>query len=332
MLEFEELNLNDINWTILDSFQDRTVCQTKEWLEFIQKTQNAKPVLLKLKKGNETVGFFTGGIVKKFGIKILGSPFRGWTTSYMGFNLSPNIRRGDALKALTSFAFKKLRCFHLEIMDRRLSEQDVTQSGFKFDTFQGYEIDLTQSKEELFSKMTSSCRRCIRKSKKNGVTFQEANDVSFADDYYAQLEDVFAKQKLVPTYSKQRVEDLIECMIDTGKILLLKALNVEGTCIATGIFPAMNDTAYFWGGASWRRFQILRPNEAIQWYAMLHWKERGIKRYDMGGGGHYKAKYGGQRIFVPWARKSRYQIIEQQRASAKILYKSLQKIVGLRKV
>src|SRR5436189_3057502 len=99
--------------------------------------------------------------------------------------------------------------------------------------------------------MTSACRRCIRKAKKVGVTIEEADDPEFADDYYAQLRDVFAKQSLVPTYGVDRVQALIAHLHPTGRLLLLRARGPDGASIATGIFPAMNGSMYFWGGASW---------------------------------------------------------------------------------
>ena len=79
---------------------------------------------------------------------------------------------------------------------------------------------------------------------------EEAQDLAFADDYYAQLKDVFAKQSLVPTYEVERVRELIKNLLPTGMLLLLRARDQEGNCIATGIFPAMNKTMYFRGGAS----------------------------------------------------------------------------------
>ena len=108
------------------------------------------------------------------------------------------------------------------------------------------------------------------------MTVEEASAAGFADEYYAQLQDVFAKQGLRPTYGVDRVRELIRCVHPTGRLLLVRALGPEGEPIASGIFPAMNRTAYFWGGASWRSHQILRPNEAIFWFAMRDWKARGM--------------------------------------------------------
>ena len=60
---------------------------------------------------------------------------------------------------------------------------------------QGFEVDLTLDEEKLFSRMSSACRRCIRKAEKEGVHVEEAHDVGFADDYFAQLK-MFSRGKV----------------------------------------------------------------------------------------------------------------------------------------
>ena len=329
MFTFKRLELASCNWeAILNTFPDRTIFQTPAWLSFVAKTQHAEPVLAALKDGTNTVGYFTGLIVRKFRCRILGSPFPGWTTSYMGFNLAPDIPRGLALEALARFAFTDLQCVHLEIMDRQMTVEDAKSSGFEYRSYAGYEIDLTQSEDKLFANMTSACRRAIRKCEKNKVQIEEANTSTFVDDYYAQLTDVFAKQSLAPTYSRERVQQLIDDLYPTGRLLLLQARDMEGRCIATGIFPALHRTMYFWGGASWRQYQHLRPNEAIQWYAMRYWKSRGIQVCDMVGGGEYKQKYGTYEITVPWFRKSKYGSLAHIRDVAQRLVRIRQRLQG----
>ena len=95
----------------------------------------------------------------------------------------------------------------------------------------------------------------------------------------------------------------------SGNILLLRARDPEGRCIATGIYPGFNQIAEFWGNASFRSHQSLRPNEACHWYAMRYWKKRGATIFDWGGEGTYKEKYGCTPHRVPWFTKSRYQIV-----------------------
>lgn len=322
----------DFNHTpSLTEFKDHNVFQTLEWLRFVSLTQNAEPILAVVYDGNNLVGRFTGLVIKKYGFRILGSPFPGWTTDYMGFNLHPSVSRIKALNALEEFAFRKLNCIHLEIRDRYLRTSDFEEAGYHFNNQKSFEIDLTQEEAILYSSMKPSCRYSIRKANKMGVCIEIASDLSFADDYYAQLEDVFAKQNLISTYPIERVRSLIEHLHPTGHLLLVRARDGQGKCIATGIFPALNDTMYFWGGASWRQYQFLQPNEPIQWFAMLYWKARGITKCDMGGGGEYKRKYGGYDISVPWGRKSKYSFLEPLRNAGKIAFALKQRVLGVNK-
>jgi hypothetical protein len=113
---------------------------------------------------------------------------------------------------------------------------------------------------------------------------------------------------------------------------LVRAKDSQGNCIATAIFPALNDSMYFWGGASWRLYQSLRPNEAIQWFAMRYWKTKGIPKYEMGGGGEYKRKYGGYEIHVPWGRKSKYPGFETMRNLGKLTFALKQRALGIRRI
>jgi CelD/BcsL family acetyltransferase involved in cellulose biosynthesis len=327
-MRLERLEPKRVDWQELDGFPDRNVFQTREWLAFAAKTQRADPVLAAVRQDGETVGFFTGLVVRRYAVRILGAPFRGWTTGYMGFNLRDGVSRRAAVEALVPFAFDSLRCMHLELRDRWLTTADVDRLGFACSAKTIFEIDLRRSEDEIFSHMTSACRRCIRKAEKVGVRIEEADDLEFAHEYYAQLQDVFAKQSLVPPYDSDRVTDLIRHLHPTGRLLLLRARDPEGRCIATGIFPAMNREMHFWGGASWRAHQILRPNEALMWHAMRYWKARGIEFCDLGGGAEYKRKYGGVEIPVPFFRLSRWRALSGARHLAKRGVKLRQEALG----
>ncbi len=315
-LRIERIRYIPETWDrLLEEFGDRSIFQCSAWLEFLRCSQGGEVVVATINSGEQVVGCFSGMVVRKFGLSILGSPFAGWTTSYMGLCLRPGIDRVAAIGALRTFAFKQLGAAHFEFMDRRLAAGDLRQD-FDFRILNSFEVDLSVSEEILFDNMDSACRRCIRKAMKSGVVIEQAQDMSFADDYYAQMRDVFAKQGLVPTYNLERVRILLAKLLPTGNLLLLRARDSHGACIATGIFPGLNDRAFFWGGASWREHQILRPNEFLMWSAMKYWKQRGIEYFDMGGGGDYKRKYGGSEIAVPWFRTSKFPVLGALRRTA----------------
>ena len=327
-MKCELINLKKADWAFLDSFEDRTVFQTREWLQFISETQEATPVLVELREQGKLAGYFTGLTFSRFGVKVLGSSFPGWTTPYIGFNLVPGATRAAALKAIEKFAWEDLKCLHIEMSDPNFVPEDGRELGFLCESYTSYRTDLTKSEDELFNAMDSACRRCVRKAEKSGVTIEEAHDLAFADDYYEQLKDVFAKQGLVPTYSVDRVRSLVKNMEPTGRVLLVRARDPEGKCIASGIFPGFNKITEFWGNASFRSSQILRPNEFIQWYVMRYWKNRGVTTYDWGGQGTYKEKYGCVPHQVPWFIKSKYQLVSTMRNEAKKMFERKQKFKG----
>jgi hypothetical protein len=322
------LDLQTVNWSMLDRFEDRTVFQTPEWLQFVAESQGAKPLMVELHQNGKVAGYFTGLTFSRFGMKILGSSFPGWTTPYVGFNLLPGMSRGAALAAVEKLAWEELKCVHMEISDPYFALEDGQSLGFASEFYTSYRSDLRKSEDDLFRAMDSACRRCVRKAEKSGVSIEEAHDLGFADEYYEQLEDVFAKQDLVPTYTVDRVRTLIRNLEPTGRLLLLRARDADGRCIATGIFPGFNKIAEFWGNASFRSSQIVRPNELMQWYVMRYWKRRGIEVYDWGGEGKYKEKYGCVPHRVPWFTKSRYPIVARLRNEAKKMYERKQRFRG----
>lgn len=327
-MECKILDFEKVDWAALDQFGDRTVFQTREWLRFIAETQKASPLLLELREDGQVAGYFSGLTFTKFGVKVLGSSFPGWTTPYVGFNMLPGASRAEALAAVEKLAWDTLKCMHMEVSDPNFTVGDGEKLGFSSGAYISYRTDLRRSEEELFNGMQSACRRCVRKAEKSGVTIEEAHDAAFATDYYEQLKDVFAKQGRVPTYKVDRVRALIEHMEPTGRVLLLRARDPEGKCIATGIFPGFNKIAEFWGNASLRSGQIWRPNEYIQWYVMRYWKKRGVEVYDWGGEGTYKEKYGCVPHRVPWFSKSRHHIVGKLRDEAKRMFERKQRFLG----
>jgi hypothetical protein len=303
-VSFERLDLASCDWSAMDGFADRVVFQSREWLNFLERTQRGEPVVAAVRIDGQIVGYFTGVVVRRGGVRILGSPFPGWTTAWMGFNLLDGVNRPAVAEELPKFAFGELGCLHCELRDRRLPEDDVRDLRFSRRDMMTFELDLSRSDDELLARMTSACRRAIRKSER-GVRVEEAAGEGFAEEYHAQLVEVFARQSLTPTYGVERVRELIRCLHPTGRLLLLRAVNADGKGIATAIFPGMNGTAHFWGGASWRQDQILRPNEALFWYAMRYWRDREMTTLEMGGGGEYKRKYGVQEVHIPTLARPR---------------------------
>jgi CelD/BcsL family acetyltransferase involved in cellulose biosynthesis len=318
MLRLERVEPTAALWADRALFDDRLIFHTPQWLDFVAESQRAEPVLATVHDGGTVVGHFTGLVTRRFGLRILGSPMAGWTTSYVGFNLHPSVPRREALRALAPFAFGELGCAHLEVRDRRLTEADLDGLGLRWASAPTAVIDLSPGEDALFNAMAPACRRNIRKADKSGVVIEEAgDDPLFAGEFHDQLRDVFAKQNLVPTYSVERVRSLIRHLGPAGRVLLLRARDPGGRCVATAVLPWYHRTMYFWGGASYRPDQYLRPNEALIWYALRWARRHGVTEFDFVGGNAYKKKYGTTEVPVPWARRSRSPLVAGLRDAAK---------------
>ncbi len=331
MLRFEPFQGTLEAWgRILETIPDRHVFQTPAWIRYIAESQRAEPVIAVLRDGSDAVGYFAGLTVRKAGLRILGSPFVGWGTEYMGIRLIAEVPRRLAVEALLRYAFETLGCVHVEVGDAAMVPADVSGLGFESRVATTYLVDLTQDEDRLLHSFAAkSCRYSIRKAAKLGVVVEEARDAQFAEEYFAQLEDVFAKQSLVPTYRLDRVRLLVKHLLPTGNLLLLRARDPEGRCIATGVFLGMNECAYFWGNASWRQDQHLCPNESIHWHAMRYWKSRGCRVYDFCGGGDYKRKYAGTPCERYCFLKSKYAWVSIARRVAYRSFLLKQRLMGL---
>jgi hypothetical protein len=316
-------------WMRLNQFPDRLTYHTEEWIRFIADTQNATPVFADVYEGSTLVGCFHSLVIRRFGLKILASPFPGWTTEYMGFNLLPGIPRWLALQALEPFAFRELGCVYVEVADRAFNLEDGERAGFEQRLSSSYESDLTKSEEELFRGMDACYRRRVRKAARFEVVIEEAaGDDLFVTEYYEQLKDVFRKQGLIPTYSLETVRTFVQHLYPTGHLGLLRARDKEGKCIATAISHGIHKFAQVWGGASFRDSLHLSPNQALIWYALRYWRNRGAHTLDWGGGGKYKEQYGCRRVPVIRLSKSRIPLLSMLRDQAQSIVRQQFRVRG----
>ena len=140
---------------------------------------------------------------------------------------------------------------------------------------------------------------------------------------------MFAQQGLIPTYGVERVRQLITALQPSGQILLLRVRAPGGAVVATGLVVGSGQTAVNWGAAFMRSDAELHPIQLFWWEAIRHWRDRGTVLYDMGGGGDYKARYGG--VAVPTAHflRSRYRILRLGRNGIRRLVSARQAMYGI---
>ena len=314
----------------IDGHPDLEVFHGSAWLDYLTASQDAEPVIAVVRADGQPVGHFVGAIVKRFGVRILGSPLRGWGTQYMGFLLDEGFDRRPAAMALPRFAFDELGCLHVELADRHLTADLMTGSGYEVEIGKTFVVDLARSEDEILAGMRRKTRQYLRGAVREGVRPEIATGLDFADDFYEQLVEVFAHQRLVPTYGVERVRQLITALQPTGQLLLVRVRDPGGRCVSSGLSVGRGRTAVFWGGAFFRADSDLHPNEVMWWEAMRHWRSLGALRVDMGGAGDYKAKYGG--VETPYYRfhRSRFGVMRYGRLAVRRIFRARQVLAGRR--
>lgn len=297
MYTFSRVDLENILDSELYAFPKKYIFTTREWLTHIEDTQDGESAFLRIERNETFVGFLYGRIITKFGIRIFGSPFSGWSTCYMGLDLLEEDKLA-LIREAAEYILKDLRCLYAEIIDREISLEQATAAGFKALPVDTLQLDFEQyeSDDSLMLRCKTKCRNTIRQFEKRGATLEiVANpDDAFVDEYYDQLTDVFAKQGLLPTYDKNRVASLIAHLKGTDTLLCLRVRDPNGQSIATSIFFGYGNTFYFWGGASYRFGQKYLPNEYMLWTAIRYFRDKGMTSFDMVGVRDYKRKFGSE--------------------------------------
>ena len=273
--------------------QIHTIFMTRAWIDFLQKNQNAEPILLEFCNAEKKVqGYFLGMLIKKMGIKILGSPFEGWLTCDMGFIRVDELDINLALKSVANFAFKKLKCFYVQIIDKNIDLHSLDEE-IKLDISRELYMDISQPKDVLLSNFTKRTRKDIRQFDNRGAIIKQVPfDDDFVDMFYDQLLDVFAKQNLKPNYSKKKILDLSNSLRRCpDNVLALQVYSPNDECIASSLTFGYGKWCYSMATASYRFGQRFLPNEKIRWETIKYWKNKGVNNYDLCGYREYKLKF-----------------------------------------
>lgn len=295
----EQISVDELSELEKNNY-DQTIFQTSLWIQFLIIDQNIKPVILKIYENEDLKGVFVGGIIKKFGIKILGSPFEGWLTPDMGFIDINNLNFMEAISSVKKYAFNNLNVHFIRIISKNINDNDVSELDNIYYS-KTLVLDLKKNSEELLKSFTKRGRKSIRQSGRKGAIFKKVNfDDEFIDIYYNQLEDVFAKQRLKPFYGKRKLQNIASVFYENQQYIdAFVAYSPDNEPIASRFSFIYNNWAYGMGSASYREFQRYLPNEGLYWNFLNNCLEKEVEFLDMVGYRNYKLKYNPELKEVP---------------------------------
>lgn len=301
------------------------------WLQFTVDNAGGKFVGIKIQDRVLNTGFFAGILFSRFGVTVIGSPFRGWGTPYMG--VFGNIDIDESLIAgLLEFLFKNYTPHYIEIINSPTQKKLVSCSDFTASEIESISVNLANTEEKLFSLLKGDCRTYLRQFQSKGGTLVVAEpDQHFVDIFYDQLTEVFVTQGMVPTYSKQRVTNLLTTLKEGGiDFLCLHACSADQKIIASSIFFGGNGVFYYWAGASYSEFQFYRPSESMIWFAIQHFIRLGYDSFDMVGVRDYKLKFSPELIYYEKITATRFRFITHLRNFSERLFFIFNRLKGLR--
>lgn len=321
MFEFKVVDFDKLNQEEYNAYSKKSVFTTINWIRFVKEDSKATPSIIRVTKDRNFIGYIPMLFVKKFGVKIAGSPFRGWSSCWMGLEVEDEKLKPYIIKELLPYLFDKHGVLYCEIADRYITKNELVTHGFKFNEHETLELRIDKTDQELWKVFKTDCRNFIRQFDRRGAVLEEVEPSDeFAEEYYNELIDVFAKQNMKPTYSCEKVKTLLRNMKGTGNVLCLRVRTPENKPAATSIFFCDKKKFYFWGGASYREHQHYRPNEAMIWHAIQYFRDRGIATFDMVGNRPYKKKFGSEVVTYYTMQFARFKILFKLREIAEKLY------------
>lgn len=180
----------------------------KGWVEYLRVLKGIKPVYLEIvDSSNNAVGYFTGGLIRFLGIKVLGSPFWGWMGQHMGFTLNADVDKSSLVDDLIDYAFGTLKVGYVQMCSFNIDFEDIKDCKHRLIPGEQYTtcyIDLSQPVEVLQKNLKSGYRTSIRKFSKDGGFIEEDYSDEFIEEHHRQLEQVFVRNNLkTPNYRRK---------------------------------------------------------------------------------------------------------------------------------
>jgi hypothetical protein len=263
------------------------------WLDYLAASRGIDVRRWAIKSRDTLVGYFCAGLVRKGPFLILGSPLKGWGTNCMGPIVGRDFDQADFLRALDELA-RRQGIAMTELEGPALAADELQASGYEPVRGWTYLVQLTPDNPDLMWRaMDSTARNRVRKAIKAGLTVEDTDDSSVADEFYDQYAALGKQKGFAPPYPLDYPRLLVRHLKKADLLFALRVRDVTGRVLATGLFPHDEHAAYFWGGASWHDGRDLCPNEFLHWSLMRLAAARGLQRYDMCGPGRFKKKFGG---------------------------------------
>ena len=186
-----------------------------------------------------------------------------------------------------------------------MSTHDVTfkSKDYQFERQLDFLIDVTKREEEIMKQMSSSGRRMVKKSLKEGLIANEAKNITEVDCFFDILAAAYSDKGL-PLADRSLFQ---ACFTELGhnQCRYIIAKNEKEGVVAGRLELIAGLTMYDWYAASNPAYLDRRPNELLVWNALRIANKMNLRIFDFGGAGRpdeeygvreFKEKFGGLRV------------------------------------
>jgi hypothetical protein len=296
-MEFRILPRRPPDWDdAIRKYSTKTLFHESAWLDHIRSIHpSGQIVYYEIVDHGVRLGFYCALRITRMMIPIHGSPLGGTGTNYMGPIVDEATNQQALIQALAKL-FGPRHFLHLELSNPWLRPEIMKDANFHVEEGVTHVCEIAGDLDRAWGLLKTECRNRVRKAEKNGVIVERTNDPAIVDHFFDQFGEVYGKQGMVRPFSKDRPRSLFNYLNPAGHLLPLWAVR-DGEVLAAGLFPFDDRAIYFWGAASWLRYQKLCPNEALHWAVIKFAVENRIPLYNMcGGTSQFKDKFGGADI------------------------------------
>lgn len=161
-----------------------------------------------------------------------------------------------------------------------------------------WQLDLTQSEDEILANMRKKTRYEIRQADKQSITVSTTQEANAIDRFYEIQLETAQRQKFVP-FSKKFLKEQFRVFAAENNAILFEGYKGDELLAQAFIIFYGKEAAYHYG-TSTDANRNLAGAYALQWAAIKEAKKRGIERYNFWGvtkPEHTKHRFYGVSVF-----------------------------------
>ena len=166
----------------------------------------------------------------------------------------------------------------------------LERCGYKYEDYLNYLIDLRRPLDEIFRAFSSSCRRNIRKSERNGVLIEEITSKEKLPVFYALLKKTYSKAR-IPLADFSLFASAFDNLYSRNMVKFFLA-RLKDQYIAGRVILLFKDEILDWYAGSDDDHLNFYPNEMLVYHILKWGSQNGFHTFDFGGAGRPDEKYG----------------------------------------